>query len=1160
MPTFTDLFNEPVKTIGSFADLFGLKGNAEPRPLDTRQIPRPAEPYLRQQFPKTYGFLGGAMGTAPDQFEGSVLDPRSAQVRAGAEYGFPIGTALQVLPIAMGAKPLAQAGIRNAMIPSTLNKQAGVIKMPGGNWIDDSVENALRNLKSEVGPTLEQIQYVESRRGRVAAEEFRKNLLEQYAPDVAINNWVDKQLTRYVKNQMATPDDPVRALAERGVSHVPRDDLIEAGRWVPDEIGAARRKAGFPELGMVEDRVGMYGDMTPDQMAAGGWETLSDTSIGVGTARQHTRPLTESEIRRGFKSNLDANPWLAKVPPETPIYTPEGILKFDDLGFKHIVDELRNATNPASGLPRELLIKPESLQQLSMPQAVERVAKINKWRAEQKVKADLVMANNAATQTVKEYPEQGMKWVELRQPEITNLPEGLSFQKSPTGTTQVVDRFGTPLTTTGKDEAHALRLLSKERGYKSLEDALKYEGEQMRHCVGGYCPSVADGKTRIISLRDAKGEPHVTIELEAQRIQDFTAKTPDPSDPTRTLRDRIRIEKGEQGFEEYGGKLLQELGIEPPPRIAQIKGKANEKPNDKYLPFVQDYVKSGKWSSVDDLHNADLYSTKDVVTFMPENFTMSRNARQLAIGRAKAAGEMPEYMTKPEYEAMLLKHAPEDIWSAEKAKLAAEDDELLRQLRPPAGMAGAIPLSFTDLFKSPTEQPPQTEQMSERQRTSPIIGKFADLFGAAAKYGESAERTQQMQGVTKALGVQDIATTLDRASYGEPLTTGKGMTTKMKPETESAFLSLFGVVPMGKPAQSGAMAVGRAGEQLAERVVPNVMAKGGVGAEMLNAMASGSKSNVLPPAGRSKFGAFDPRFDPRVKEQARLNAMARDIQLNPNAQSGQAVSLVDFEGRPFITSMSDRTAAGGQLVGIDDVRFNRPVDLVGGQDYMFNNPGQVWASAQGPVKQLMKQAGEIKQATGQNPLYMPWRMAPTGGDFSSMTGEAMLSYADSAMSKKHKKALDKSIKRLIHDWAGVSDPASVAQFRNAPDKVRKSIKNMMDTRFRDEGGLNIGGARLSISDPMQLNAQEGGVMNVGEIFSGKQMIMDSGHPDYPRGVPGQGLGTLIEDLNVFQLMPEAARARGIPDPRKPRPTDIRALQMKPYSGIITNELLKSLGY
>jgi hypothetical protein len=46
-------------------------------------------------------------------------------------------------------------------------------------------------------------------------------------------------------------------------------------------------------------------------------------------------------------------------------------------------------------------------------------------------------------------------------------------------------------------------------------------------------------------------------------------------------------------------------------RIVQIKGKGNRKPNDEYLPYVQDFVKSGKWSDVGDLGNTGLRRTSD---------------------------------------------------------------------------------------------------------------------------------------------------------------------------------------------------------------------------------------------------------------------------------------------------------------------------------------------------------------------------------------------------------------------------------------------------------------------------------------------------------------------------------------------------------------------
>jgi hypothetical protein len=219
-------------------------------------------------------------------------------------------------------------------------------------------------------------------------------------------------------------------------------------------------------------------------------------------------------------------------------------------------------------------------------------------------------------------------------------------------------------------------------------------------------------------------------------------------------------------------------------------------------------------------------------------------------------------------------------------------------------------------------------------------------------------------------------------------------------------------------------------------------------------------SNII----RMGENKIDPRFDPRVKEQQRIAEMVTQVEPT-GAQQIPKVSLTQFEGRPFITSMSDRTAAGGNLVRINDVELNRPVGLLGGQDYMFNNPGKVWASAANPVRQIMGQAQTLKEITGQNPLFLPWRMAPTGGDFASMTGETMLSFADSTLNKRNKARLDKQIKQFIPEWSGVSSPGSVQQFRDAPDQVRKALKNMMDVEFRDVGGLNIGQARLAVTDP-----------------------------------------------------------------------------------------------
>jgi hypothetical protein len=307
------------------------------------------------------------------------------------------------------------------------------------------------------------------------------------------------------------------------------------------------------------------------------------------------------------------------------------------------------------------------------------------------------------------------------------------------------------------------------------------------------------------------------------------------------------------------------------------------------------------------------------------------------------------------------------------------------------------------------------------------------------------------------------------------------------------------------------------------------------------------------------IGEFDPRFDPRKLEQAKI-AETTPIVEQINKTVIPKISLADYEGRPFITSMSDRTAAGGDLLGVNDVMFKRPVHLHGGQDYMFNNPNQVWASAQNAVSPIIKNAEMLKEVTGQNPLYIPWRMSPTSNDFAHMTGESMLAHAEAGMERGDKKLLNTAIKDLIPNWHGVDSPESINQYRHAPKVVRDSIMQIMDRDFRNKNGLNIGQARLAVTDPRQINAAEGGIMNVGEIYAGQPMIMKSGHPSYPRGVAGQGLGTLEKEHSIFELLPNVVKERGIANPTAPAQTDLRALQMKPYAGILTAKLLRDLGY
>lgn len=305
---------------------------------------------------------------------------------------------------------------------------------------------------------------------------------------------------------------------------------------------------------------------------------------------------------------------------------------------------------------------------------------------------------------------------------------------------------------------------------------------------------------------------------------------------------------------------------------------------------------------------------------------------------------------------------------------------------------------------------------------------------------------------------------------------------------------------------------------------------------------------------------FDPRFDKdgkiRVGEASKLSSISTTVD-HPDFVKPK-ISLADYEGHPFVTSMSDRTNVG-TLLDINGVPVG--THLQGGQDYMFNNPGQVWASAKIPANAILEAAINARGVTGKDPLFLPWRMAPSGGDFANMTGETMIRYMSNNMSKKDQRLANKDIKQLIPNFSGIGSEQGIDQFRTAPDAIRKRLKiNVLDTKYRNSGGLGIGEARLAVADPHQIIAPDGGLQNVGIISAKNPLITHSGHRAYPRGIPGEGLGVLDRDVMVHQLLPEVVADRGMSNPLMPSDQDIRSLQMKPYVGLLTADLLKSLGY
>ena len=525
------------------------------------------EAYPEHRFPSEYDWteIGANVLNPVNLVSGEAL---LGGLKGAAKYARKMPLKEAVIPLTLGAgagyatagKPKEYAGGGLARLAARLGKDSApirrgvsdVIKEKGGNWLSGSVEGALGGLRSRAATTPEDAAAVLGGPGYVTPE-----VLKAMSKNRAINNWIDKPLTRYVKNEMATPQDPIRALAERGVLHYAPESMprrMDASKGVWDK----REMAGFPAS---------KGTSTLAQR----WEAYADDAL-------QSRPM--SDYQDFGPSNLGQE-WVNKLQPDTPMYLPESrmseaLSRGDDisgLGFNHLIDELSNAINPESGLPRELLFPADRLDKVTVPQAVERVAKINEWRVQQAKLANIAAAEGIP---VRKVHEGGYKWLDV--PDTAD-----------------------------------------EKARKFAVDC---------GLAGGWCtqsPKTAQdygsGRGgRLHILTDPEGSAQVQIHTTIDRpysprpYQQAIGLT--DSDMAGLEAEWAAMPRGSGGFFDFLHAKYPDVAET---RITQIKGKHNKAPNPEYLPMVQDFVKSGQWSDVGDLRNTGLRRSRDLFNEVEAN-------------------------------------------------------------------------------------------------------------------------------------------------------------------------------------------------------------------------------------------------------------------------------------------------------------------------------------------------------------------------------------------------------------------------------------------------------------------------------------------------------------------------------------------------------------
>ena len=309
------------------------------------------------------------------------------------------------------------------------------------------------------------------------------------------------------------------------------------------------------------------------------------------------------------------------------------------------------------------------------------------------------------------------------------------------------------------------------------------------------------------------------------------------------------------------------------------------------------------------------------------------------------------------------------------------------------------------------------------------------------------------------------------------------------------------------------------------------------------------------------------------------------------------ISIFDLEGRPFVSSQADLTRAGGLIQSIDGVPLKQPVEMMGGQDYMWLprsvKENLVWASDAQPINKLVKEAQGIAKETGKEPIYIPFRMKPTGMDYSKQIADSMIQSALVRLNKSQIAELNDTIraeafitpkdspKKLIgENFKGIDIENPLND--SVSGDLRKEIIRIMDRDYRydggqkikrgsDEGTSSLAQVRVANADPTQLNKEPMTLQNVANLDMDNLKRDVSFHDTYNTGIGGEALGRIKEDVSLLDLFTSKVRDKkgniigdymgsdGNPMTRANWTDDgYRKTTMQPVSGLLDHDRLMQI--
>jgi len=1041
------------------------------------------------------GGLGGTQNLAPDvrDFALDVAPYAPDLANVAGKGAKAVGK--------MAGEELNKRFLSGQMFPYGAPTANFVIKPKGGNWLNNSVEQNLKRLKTNptAQQSLEEMRQVYPPDQMIRLSPETRETVERAFPhlenQVALNNWIDKNLTNYVKNQMGTPEDPIRLMIDNRINEInskyskdiaKADRLTERAQSEPDP----RRQANFQreanrlrteaenekELSTkhvahvpLEDVNELLDQMRVDEgfplkgmgksTQAKSWEDISDMSINPKKAKsiqeaperlaqleqakqeslkahddlnqkliQHIRdkglnlsPEQENNFVRNIanddkeqivgddtfskalakqlnlhshdleynKELLEENPFVNKLDPNTRVYSAQT----GGLGFDHVLDVLKE--NLTTGR-----LKPEELKNISIEQAVRKTADYDLALAKKMQEAQAKKLDEMTLH--KEYPN-GMKWVQLDQP--------------------------------GQFAAESQAMGHSVRGYEPPQghpDWIPESGEEGSPYYGhGGWEAIKSGKAKVYSLVDPKGNPHTTIEVaQSNPTEEHLHKQP------REVQDEFnrRFENWIYNIDyrpspeeklSHAQYLFDDLNIPQNLDITQIKGKQNRAPNEQYLPFVQDFVKSGNWSDVGDLHNTGLHDT--VMTGAQD------------IGKASGF-DLPRFMPTEDYETVMpLIHKYNN----------------LKQIH---GENAPIDEELKSYLPKDTQAPVDLGTVSGTPDATPQFKR-----GGKVHISDNPDAMMMELSDRKFAGGGAIAKMLERAA----------------PKTISEIRAI------------------------AERMAPQV---------------TGEVSGV---AGKSN------------KQFMREKSLPVDIRVDTPMPDPEMVDLAKHKGKVMIGIKGDPTVTNQTLHKVGDIELESPSPQHGGPLY-GQGKDVFWASGLGPAQGVQNLAKEASQAYNAPVLGNYVMMGPNSYYYAQHLADANLNaIAKSGMTPEQIEKLNELIRKggplskgPRPNFETVEDIGNAYMQMQMDPKLRKHFNQlMMKPTLSEEIGIPRGqDIAHAITEPSLRNLEIGVTgKSIGEMRP-DQPLDYSSHPTYSHDIPGSFLGTSPYPVPYELSFPDTVKA------------------------------------